>query len=139
MPYGVLRVTSHTCRVESLLDGNLYLILRPAVLNILDPSASRAADINGPRKSFQSETRPRRAADKEMHLSFAEMENIIDVVLSRNFDALQRINYPIILKGRKALIYFFILMKQYIAIIQRIFNRSNNLVLFLYAFRYRDE
>lgn len=62
MPYGVLRVTSHTCRVESLLDGNLYLILRPAVLNILDPPASRAADINGPRKSFQSEARHRRAA-----------------------------------------------------------------------------
>lgn len=114
MPYGVLRLTSHTCRVESLLDGNLYLILRPAVLNILDPPASRAADINGPRKSFQFEARHRRAAaaaDKEMHLLFVEMENIIDAILSRNFDALQRINYPIIPKRRKVLVYLFLLMK----------------------------
>lgn len=86
------RVTSHTCRVESLLDGNLYLILRPAVLNILDPPASRADDINGPRKSFQSEAPiarcPCRDADKETHLFFvAEMENIIGAALSRNFDA----------------------------------------------------
>lgn len=55
-----------TCRVESLLDGNLYLILWPAVLNILDPSRPRAADINGPRKSFSSPRLAlRRRADKE--------------------------------------------------------------------------
>lgn len=45
--YAVWRpaVASHTCRVESLLDGNLYLILRPAVLNILDPPARRDSPI----------------------------------------------------------------------------------------------